>query len=180
MSKRNQLISLIQQKALSKGAFKLASGQTSDYYIDLSKILLDSVGLSLVASAILEEVYSWKKVTAIGGPAYGAVPIIAGMLTLFYEHKWPMKGFFIRKEIKEYGKKELLEGLLEQNDKVVLVEDVTTTGGSLLKAVNEVQKIATVIQVISVVDRNQGAYKLFQDKSIPFKSILNISQLMTS
>ena len=178
MSKRNQLITLIQEKALSRGKFQLASGQTSDYYIDLSKILFDSVGLSLVASSIMEEVDSWKKVTAIGGPAYGAIPIVSGMLTMFAEHKWPMKGFFVRKETKDYGKKELVEGHLVENDKVVLVEDVTTTGGSLLKAINEVQKVAKVVQVVSVVDRNQGAYKLFEEKSIPFKSILNISQIL--
>lgn len=169
---------MIQTKALSRGTFKLASGQTSDYYIDLSKVLLDSVGLSLAASLIMEEVDIWKKVTAIGGPAYGAIPIIAGMLTMFSEHKWPMKGFFVRKETKDYGKKELLEGHLEQDDKVVLVEDVTTTGGSLLKVINEVQKLASIVQVISVVDRNQGACKLFEDKDIPFKSILNISQIL--
>ena len=169
---------MIQEKALSKGKFKLASGQTSDYYIDLSKILLDSVGLSLVASSIMEEVDVWKKITAIGGPAYGAIPIVAGMLTMFAEHKWPMKGFFVRKEIKEHGKQELVEGHLDNNDTVVLVEDVTTTGGSLLKAINEVQKIAVVSCVISVVDRNQGAYKLFKEKGIPFKSILNINQIL--
>ena len=126
----------------------------------------------------MEEVDSWTKVTAIGGPAYGAIPIVSGMLTMFAEHKWPMRGFFVRKETKEYGKKELLEGHLNENDAVILIEDVTTTGGSLLKAVNEVQKVATVIQVISVVDRNQGAYDLFKEKSIPFKSILNISQIL--
>jgi len=176
--KRNQLIALIQEKALSRGKFLLASGQTSDYYIDLSKILLDSVGLALVSAAIMEEVDSWTRVTAIGGPAYGAIPIVSGMLTMFAEHKWPMKGFFVRKETKEYGKKELLEGHLNQDDKVVLVEDVTTTGGSILKTINEVQKLATIVQVISVVDRNQGAYKLFEEKCIPFKSILNISQIL--
>ncbi len=178
MSKRNQLISLIQEKALSRGKFVLASGQTSDYYIDLSKILFDSIGLSLVSAAVIEEVYAWKPISAIGGPAYGAIPIISGMLTLFSEHKWPMKAFFVRKETKEYGKKELVEGHLDKGDKVILVEDVTTTGGSLLKAVNEVQKIATVSQVISVVDRNQGAYNLFKEHNIPFKSILNISQIL--
>jgi len=178
MSKRNQLISLIQEKALSRGTFRLASGQTSDYYIDLSKVVLDSVGLSLIASSIIEEVDSWKKVTAVGGPAYGAIPIVASILTMMHEHKWPMKGFFVRKETKDYGQQELVEGLLVEKDTVVLVEDVTTTGGSLLKAINEVQKVAKVTQVISVVDRNQGAYKLFEDMGVPFKSILNISQIL--
>jgi orotate phosphoribosyltransferase len=169
---------LIQEKALSRGKFKLASGQTSDYYIDLSKVVLDSVGLSLIASSIIEEVDSWGKITTVGGPAYGAIPIVSSILTLMHDSKWAMKGFFVRKEIKDYGKQELIEGHLVENDKVILVEDVTTTGGSLLKAINEVQKIAVVTQVISVVDRNQGAYKLFEDKGIPFKSILNISQIL--
>lgn len=178
MSKCNQLISLIQQKALTRGTFKLASGQTSNYYIDLSKIVLDSVGLSLISSAIIEEVDSWSKVSAVGGPAYGAIPIVSGILTLLNESKWAMKGFFVRKEIKGHGKEELIEGHLTNGDSVVLVEDVTTTGGSLLKAIDEVQKVAKIIQVISVVDRNQGAYKTFQDKGIPFRSILNISQIL--
>lgn len=178
MSKRNELINLIQAKALTKGTFKLASGQTSDYYIDLSKVLLDSVGLHLIASAIIEEIDSWGKVTALGGPAIGAIPIVSGVLTLMHDSKWPMRGFFVRKEVKDYGKQELIEGYLEKNDKVVMVEDVSSTGSSLLNAVNEVEKIAKVLEVISVVDRNQGAYKLFEEKGIPFKSILNISQIL--
>lgn len=178
MSKRNQLIALIREKALSKGKFKLASDQTSDYYIDLSKIVLDSVGLSLISSVIIEEIDSWRKISAVGGPAYGAIPIVSGILTLMNESKWSMKGFFVRKEVKNYGKQELVEGHLVEKDTVLLVEDVTTTGGSLFKAIDEVEKIAKVIQVISVVDRNQGAHSLFEKRGIPFKSILNISQIL--
>lgn len=140
--------------------------------------MLDSAGLYLITSSIIEEVDSWGKVTTVGGPAYGAIPIISGILTLMHESKWSMRGFFVRKEIKGHGKQELIEGYLDENDKVILVEDITTTGGSLLKAIEEVQKIVKVSQVISVVDRNQGAYKLFEEKGIPFKSILNISQIL--
>jgi orotate phosphoribosyltransferase len=91
---------------------------------------------------------------------------------------WPMKGFFVRKETKEYGKKELIEGHLTADDNVILLEDVTTTGGSLLRAVEEVQKVAKVSGVVTIVDRNQGADKLFESKGIPFKAILNINQIL--
>ncbi len=175
---RDELIQLIRQKALTKGKFTLASGQTSDYYIDLSKVVLDSVGLSLIASAVIEEVDSWREINAVGGPAYGAIPIISGVLTLMHDSGWSMKGFFVRKEIKGYGKQELVEGHLQEKDKVVLVEDVTTTGGSLLRAIEEVQKAAEVVQVISVLDRNQGAHMLFKEKGIPFKSVLNITDII--
>ena len=176
MTKRNQLIQLIQQKALTRGTFNLASGQTSDYYIDLSKITLDSLGLSLIASSIIEEVDNWSNITAVGGPAIGAIGITSGILTLMHESKWSMKGFFVRKDSKTHGKEDLIEGYLDKSDRVILVEDVTTTGRSLLKALNEVQKIAKVVEIISVVDRNQGASELF--KGIPFKSILNICQIL--
>jgi len=176
---KKQLIYLIKQKAISYGKFKLASGKISDYYIDLSKVVLDSLGLSLIACAIIEEAdYNWNTIKAVGGPAYGAIPIVSSILTLMNESKWSMKGFFVRKEIKGHGKQELIEGHLEEKDRVILVEDVTTTGGSLLRAVDEVQKIATICQVISVVDRNQGAYKAFEERGISFKSILNISQIL--
>ena len=179
MSKRNQLIYLIKQKAISYGKFKLASGQISDYYIDLSKVVLDSTGLYLISSLVITEVDAWKKVNAVGGPAYGAIPIASGVLVLMHDSNWAMKGFFVRKEIKEHGKEELIEGHLSKGDKVVLVEDVTTTGGSLFKTVLEIQKLGCeVVETISIVDRNQGASELFVEKNLPFKSILNIEEIL--
>ena len=142
----------------------------------MSRVLLDSHGLALIASSVIGAA-KWDGVSAIGGPAFGAIPIVSGVLTLM-NVSWPMKGFFVRKETKEYGKKELIEGYLIKEDKVILLEDVTTTGGSLLRAVEEVQKIANVIEVITIVDRNQGAEKLFEAKGIPFKAILNINQIL--
>lgn len=141
-------------------------------------VVLDSVGLSLIASAIIEDVNKWGNISAIGGPAYGAIPIVSGILTLMHDSKWPMKGFFVRKETKTYGKQELIEGHLEIGENVILVEDVTTTGGSLLKTIQEIEKIVKITQVISVIDRNQGATQLFKERNIPFKSVLNINQLL--
>jgi orotate phosphoribosyltransferase len=171
---KKKLIKAIRKRALSYGKFELASGEISDYYIDLSKVISTSAGLKLIASCIIDEV-NWEEVTTVGGPAYGAIPLVSSVLSIIpFKRNW----FFVRKEPKKYGKKELIEGILEENDQVLLLEDVTTTGGSLLKVIEEVQKIAKVVQIISIIDRNQGACKLFEDRGIPFNPILNISQIL--
>jgi orotate phosphoribosyltransferase len=175
---KNQLIQLIRKKALSYGKFELSGGQISDYYIDLSKIVLYSKGLHLISSLIIDEVDNWK-VNAIGGPAYGAIPLVSGVLTLMSDSSFPMKGFFVRKETKGYGKKELIEGHLEEGEEVHLIEDVVTTGKSLLTVVKEVEQLGCkVIQVVSVVDRQQGAADLFDELGISFKSILNVADIL--
>lgn len=171
----NQLIHLIKTKALSKGQFKLSSGQISDYYIDLSKVVLNSRGLATISSLIIDEIVALPD--AIGGPAYGAISIISGVLTKL--NNPDIDGFYYRKEAKTYGKQDFLEGNLFVGDSVILVEDVITTGQSLLKIVEEVKKVnCKILQTISIVDRNQGAAELFKEKNIPFKSLLNINQIL--
>lgn len=164
-------------KSLEFGEFNLSSGEKSKYYFDASKLMFDSKAINLITQSILKLV-NFANITSVGGPATGALPLVSSLLCVLGKNHWPMKGFFVRKETKEYGKKELIEGHLNSNDNVILLEDVTTTGGSLLRAVEEVQKIAKVSQVITVVDRNQGADKLFESKKIPFKAILNINQIL--
>jgi orotate phosphoribosyltransferase len=175
---RSELIRLVQEKALTRGRFSLTGGLLSDFYIDLSKIVLDSHGLSLVSEAIIEEVNNWSRVTTIGGPACGAIGIITSLLTLMHDSGWAMKGFFVREEPKKYGQLDLIEGHLEKGDKVILIDDVTTTGNSLLKVVEKVQELAEICQIISVVDRKCGAAELFKEKGIPFKAILTIDQIL--
>ena len=178
MSKQKNLIAIIKEKALIRGPVQLASGQKSDFYIDLSKITFDAYGIGLISSLVIEEVKSWRSIQTVGGPAYGAIPIVSGVLTLLNESHWAMNGFFFRKEIKPHGKAELIEGHLNQGDKVILVEDITTTGNSLMKVVEEVKKIAEIVQIISIVDRNQGAHKLFANQNLFFKSILTVDQIL--
>jgi len=167
-----QLVQLIKTKALSKGKFILASGAVSDYYVDLSKVAFDCAGLSLITSCINDSV-NWIGVNKVGGPAIGALPIVVALM-----HSNDMHGFLIRKAEKDYGKKDLIEGCLEKGDNVILVEDVSTSGNSLLKAVKVVQEFGcTVKQVVSVLDRNQGATELFEKEGIPFKYLVSMKEV---
>lgn len=171
---KKRLSRLINDKAMTYGEFQLASGVKSNYYVDMSKVLLDAEGLYLASLLVIDAVPNWKEVEAIGGPATGAIPLVSSILTLFHESNVPMRGFFVRKESKTHGKKDLVEGYLGQ--RVVLVEDVTTSGQSLLKAVEEVQdQDCTVMHVVSILDRGTGAKDLFPD--IPFTSILTIGDI---
>ncbi len=168
---KQQLIDIIRTKALFYGDFELASGQKSNYYIDLSKVVLDSKGLKLISWSIIDNIDTFA-VDTIGGPAYGGIPLVSGVLTLV---QYPLKGFFFRKELKEHRKKELVEGYLEKGSNVILVEDVVTTGKSLIKVIEAVEaKGCNIVQLISVVDRSQGK-SLFD---IPFKSILKIEEIL--
>ena len=168
------LIKQIQTEALSSGKFTLASGQESNYYIDLSKILFSN-GLELLCKVILDEV-NFTDIDAIGGPAIGAIPIVSGIQVL---RPYIGRSFFTRKETKEYGKKELIEGNLRKDDEVLLFEDVTTTGNSLLRSALAVKEYgANVREVISVLDRNQGAKELFAQNNLSFRSLINIDEVL--
>lgn len=173
MQTHQQLVQKIRDKALTRGEFRLASGIMSDYYVDLSKVAFSYDGLWLIVQAINETV-NWTYVNKVGGPAIGALPIVVAIMSVNDMH-----GFLIRKAEKEYGKKDLIEGCLKKGDNVVLVEDVTTSGSSLLKAVKAVQEFGcTIKQVVSVLDRNQGATELFEKEGIPFKYLVSIKEVL--
>lgn len=167
------LVQEIRNNAISRGEFTLASGIKSDYYIDLSKVVFSGRGSGLVIGYVASSI-CWNNINKIGGPAIGAIPIVVGLMC-----RLDMEGFIIRKQEKEYGKKEVIEGCLDKGDNVVLVEDVTTSGNSLLKAVKVVQEFGCNIkQVISVLDRNQGAKELFEKERIPFKYLVSINEVL--
>lgn len=173
MHPHQQLVQKIKDKALTRGEFRLASGIMSDYYVDLSKVAFSCDGLWLIVQSINETV-DWTHVNKVGGPAIGALPIVVALM-----HSNDIHGFLIRKAEKEYGKKDLIEGCLEKGDNVVLVEDMTTSGSSLLKAVKAVQEFGcTIKQVVSVLDRNQGATELFEKEGIPFKYLVSIKEVL--
>lgn len=178
----DDLIEVIKSKALSFGEFRLRSGQISKYYIDMSKVTLNSKGLFLVANAIIDAVDGrWTSVQSVGGPATGAIPLVSGIVTLMGDCNWNLNAFFVRKETKEYGKNDFIEGHLYPGDNVVLVEDVTTTGGSLLKAVDAVEAAGgKITQVISVLDRNQGATETFEERKIPFKYLISVDKVLNT
>ena len=154
-----RLKELIKERALlySEEGFTLASGKRSHYYFDLKPILLDAEGLNLIAECMYEHIKGCNA-EYIGGLESGAIPIVAAICMLSWKKGRPLRGFYVRKERKPRGTMKTIEGNLESGAKVVIVEDVTTTGSSVLKAIEEVQKKGcTVVKVISVIEREEGA-----------------------
>lgn len=176
MFDRNALKILISEKSLQFGDFTLASGKKATYYLDGKQVTLDSEGAKRIGEGILELLLKMDKFPdAVGGMSIGADPITAAVLTVAaYENK-PLRGFMVRKQSKGHGTDQYIEGPVKAGDKVVIVEDVVTTGGSSLDAIEKVEKAGiTVVGVIAIIDRMEGGAEAFKAKGYPFQSLLTI------
>jgi orotate phosphoribosyltransferase len=170
------LLKLIQQHSIKTGEFTLSSGTKSQYLIDLKQTTLHPQGALLIADAILDEVCEHcELIDAFGGMAMGAIPIIAVLASRsFICH--PIPGFYVRPA--PTGTDLLIEGCLQPGMHVVLIEDVTITGNSVLQAVFAVRKFgAYVSEVITVIDRLEGARANLHQHGITLTSILTREDL---
>lgn len=168
---RGRLRELIRELSLTKGQFKLASGRESNYFFNLKPTMLHPEGINLLADAILEKI---EKLEAdyIGGLAVGAVPIVTAVVLKSQSTGRPLKGFWVRKEMKDHGVVTAVDGDLADRAKVVMVEDVTTTGGSVMRAIEEARKKRCDIKaVITVVDRREGARENLAKQGIDLISL---------
>ncbi len=178
-SRKTRLKQILVEQSILRGDFTLASGKKSTYYIDARKTTLHPEGLSLIADLLLGEVKTLLPVDAVGGPTLGADPIIGAMVGMAHERGLALGGFIVRKQEKTHGTGKLIEGNLGEGDQVVMVEDVVTSGGSVLKAIDAVSALGvTVKKLLVVVDREEGAEIKFQEIGIPFYSIFKISDLL--
>jgi orotate phosphoribosyltransferase len=157
---REELLKLVKEKAVQKGEFTLSSGKKSAYYIDGKQVTLDPQGILLLGKAILGMLQG-VQVEAIGGPTLGADPIAAAVALLSSQTGKPLKAFIVRKEEKKHGTQKRIEGpALQAGDRVVVVEDVITSGKSVLDAIQEIEKLkCRVVKVICLLDREEGAAK---------------------
>ncbi|WP_455644962.1 orotate phosphoribosyltransferase [Methanosphaera sp.] len=169
---KSKLIELLKNNNVIKfGKFTLSSGKESDYYVDMKKAITEPEILECVAHLITEEIKD-DNINKIAGPALGAVPIATATSLI---SKKPM--LMIRKEKKSYGTSKQIEGELLENDNVVIVEDVTTTGGSLLKAIKVIEENGgNITQAFVIVDREEGAQETFEENNVEFKPLLTISE----
>lgn len=174
MYDKQGLIALVREKALEFGEFTLASGKKASYYLDCRKVTLDSAGANLVAEGILD-LLGDSLPDAVGGMAIGADPITAAVITVAGQRGKPLKGFIVRKEAKAHGKGRDVEGPVENGDAVVIVEDVVTTGGSSLKAIEKVEAAGLRVQgVIAIIDRLEGGAQAFADRGHDLQTLLTI------
>jgi orotate phosphoribosyltransferase len=152
---RAQLLALLAQKSFRLGKFKLSSGGESDYYIDCRTTTLDAVGSRLTGETFLSELRTrgWD-VTAAGGLTLGADPIAVSMAVL---SGGKIHAFLVRKAEKAHGTGQRIEGFREAGARVVIVEDVCTTGGSTIQAITAAREIGfDVVGVLCLVDREEA------------------------
>jgi orotate phosphoribosyltransferase len=175
---RKRLFELIQQRSFKKGRFILASGKESAYYFDSKPTMLHPEGASLLAELIVQELED-VQADCVGGLEMGAVPMIAPVTMRSFEAGRPLPGFFVRKAAKDHGTKQRIEGLDVAGKTVIILEDVTTTGGSAMQAVELVQAAGgKVALVLSILDRGEGAAELYAAAGIPFKSLFRAEEFL--
>ena len=174
---RQQLLELVQRDAIRFGDFTLASGAKSSYYLDCRKITLQSSGAALIGAGILEHLGS-ELPDAVGGMAIGADPITGAVITVAGLQGISLKGFIVRKEAKSHGTQQMVEGPVVPGDKVVIVEDVVTTGGSSVKAIQYARDFGLeVTEVIGIVDRLKGGAAAFEAAGCKFHPLLTVRDL---
>jgi len=173
------LVEAFEKKALQRGSFVLASGKTASFYLDAKQVVLDAAGAMLVGQAVLARLQSLGPLPdAVGGMSIGADPITAAVVTMAGVAGLPLKGFMIRKEPKGHGLGRYVEGPVAAGNRVVILEDVVTTGGSSLLAIDRAEEFGlTVERVVTLVDRLAGGADAFADRGIPMESMLTIEDL---
>lgn len=174
MYDRQALIDLVREQALQFGQFTLASGKTASYYLDCRRVTLDSRGANLIAEGLLE-LMGQPLPDAVGGMAIGADPISAAVITLAGIRQQRLKGFIVRKESKGHGTGRDVEGPVAPGDTAIIVEDVVTTGGSALRAIERVEQFGMrVLGVMAIIDRLEGGGEAFAAAGYRLQTLLTI------
>jgi orotate phosphoribosyltransferase len=179
---RARLADIIRVRSFGRGEITLASGRKSDFYFNLKPTMLDPEGAALLAELTYEALRD-ETVDYVGGLEMGAVPLAGAIAQLSWMKNHPIAAFFVRKKPKEHGARLAIEGLAKnetlQGKRVVIVEDVTTTGGSAIKAVEAVREAgAEIVMVLTMIDREEGATDNFSQAGLPFRSLYKASEFL--
>jgi len=158
--------------ALLQGEFTLASGRKSNRYFEGKKITLQPEGAYQVGKAIFNELAEMD-IDAVGGLATGAYPIATSVAMVSHLEGKPISAFVVREEQKDHGARRLIEGHLRDGSRVVIVDDVITSGGSIVKAIKAVEeRNCQVVKVITLVDRHEGGVEKLRGMGYTFQAIL--------
>ena len=175
----SELIDLVATIALKRGTFRLASGREASFYLDAKQVVLDAHGAMLVGRAILRRLEAAGPLpAAVGGMSIGADPVTSSVVTMAGVAGLPLKGFLVRKEPKGHGLQRFIEGPVEHGQRVVIVEDVITTGGSSLLAIYRAIEFGLVVErLVAVIDRLAGGSEALAARGIPLESLVTIRDL---
>ncbi|MBI2058437.1 MAG: orotate phosphoribosyltransferase [Nitrospirae bacterium] len=178
----SRLRTLLKTIALQRGPFVLSSGKTSSYYLDCRRVTLDPEGAFLIGSLLFNRLTQGRpKVAGVGGPTMGADPIVSAITVISQLKKKPLGGFYVRKEPKSHGMAQWVEksGRLRVGAKVAIVEDVVTSGGSIVKAIERARLDGFhVVRAMVVVDREEGGREAVEAAGIPLESLFKVGELL--
>jgi orotate phosphoribosyltransferase len=178
MTEREELKRIITERSVMKGEFTLVSGKKSSYYINGKLTTLIARGLYLTAKLLLDE-FDRYEYDGFAGPTIGADPIIGALLVLSAQRGLAKQGFLIRKQTKQHGTRNLVEGNIAPGTRVMLLEDVATTGGSLIKAAEAIADVGgEIAAVFTIVDREEGATETLGAAGHEFHSLFKVSELL--
>ena len=162
----------LEKEALKYGEFILSSGQRSRYYFDGRLLSLDPEGSYLIGKSLLPIVLD-ANVDAVGGPTLGADPIVAAVALTSHVEGAPIPGFIVRGDAKSHGTRQQIEGPLVPGSRVVIVDDVCSTGGTLFHAIEAAEEAGcSVVKVVAVLDRRQGGSDELRIRGYDFECLL--------
>jgi orotate phosphoribosyltransferase len=177
---RQELLDLILAVSFRRERVTLASGKESDFYLDLRQTLMRPRGIALAGALVLDRLQAGPPVDSVGGMAVGAVPLVSAVLAAAAarDTTTPLLGFFVRKQAKGHGLARRIEGGFASGQRVALVEDTVTTGGSTLDAVAAVEaEGGKVTRVLCLVDRCEGAAEAFCDRGLELEALYTRADL---
>ncbi|MBW6521140.1 MAG: orotate phosphoribosyltransferase [Desulfoarculaceae bacterium] len=183
MNERQRLKEILLEKSYRHGSFTLTSGLTSDFYIDGKQTTLSAEGAYLCGKLILELIQKQKEpIQAVGGMTLGADPLVTAASIVSFLEKNPIPAFIVRKEAKGHGTGNYIEGLknMPAGCRVALIEDVVTTGGTLLQVIERVEAQGFKVGVvITVVERQEGGVKALADAGYTLEAIFTREELLS-
>lgn len=178
---REELLKLIDSLAVKRGNFTLSSGKQADYYLDLRLVTLDHRSAPLVGDIVLDVLEAaglLDSIDAVGGLTMGADPVGTATMHASVRRGTPLDTFVVRKQAKEHGMGKRVEGPDVRGRRVVAVEDTSTTGGSVLTAVEALREAgAEVVAVVVVMDRNTGARERVEAEGLRYLTALTTADL---
>ena len=180
MSDHAVLVALLAERSTQRGFFTLASGKQSKYYIDARLTTMSPEGLSVIGPLALSKLRkSGWSVDSIGGLTLGADPISYAISYASADSDHPLRAFTVRKETKTHGTGKIIEGPFREGDRVAVIEDVITTGGSALRAIEAIRAAKGVVAgVLALVDREEGGRQAIEAAGVPVISLVEASQII--
>jgi orotate phosphoribosyltransferase len=178
MDERERLLELVRARALREGKITLSSGKVSDYYVDAREVVLDPEGAYLTGRLMLDMID--PKAVAVAGMTLGADPIVTAISVVGHIEGRDLTALIIRKEPKKHGTQKFVEGpALPEGSKVAVVDDVVTTGSSLVKSIERLRNEGyEPIQVVAILDREEGGSEKLKDAGYRLESIFTRADLM--